>query len=57
MVRSQVTPNRAEVGGAEEARTNSKGRILDSERSVGLGLRRFSSPQKIHGPEAAFSLL
>lgn len=51
----QVTPSCAEVGGAEEAMANNKGRILDSERSVGLGLSRFSSPQKTHSPEAAFS--
>lgn len=56
-VKSQVTLGFAEVGGAEAPAANRKGRILDSERSVGLGLRRFSSPQKIHSPEAAFSFL
>lgn len=47
-----VTPILAEVGGAEANSTNQQRRILDSERSVGLGLRRFSSPperREIHG--------
>jgi len=50
MVGGQATPVCAEVGGAEETTANRKSRILDSERSVDLGLRRFSSPQKIHDP-------
>lgn len=39
-----MTPRVAEVGGAEAISTNQQRRILDSERSVDLGLRRFSSP-------------
>lgn len=46
---NQVTQMLAEVGGAEAVSTNQQRRILDSERSVGLGLRRFSSPpERIH---------
>lgn len=43
---NQVTSRVAEVGGAEAVWPNQQRRILDSERSVGFGLRRFSSPQK-----------
>lgn len=47
-----MTQRLAEVGGAEAISTNQHRRILDSEQLVGLGLRRFSSPQErreIHG--------